>query len=358
MRARLSVTRSAVDLIKVFEGFRATAARLDDGRWTIGYGHTLTAREGAVISESDAEALLLYDLIQASHAVNEYVFAPLTQNQFDALVSFVFNIGTRAFRGSPTLRRLNEGRPLEAALAMELWRKADLEGERIVVDALVRRRAAEKALFLKPDGGWMPAPSPLLAPKLDYDAVGLIPLTTPVETRAAMNGDRAFAERKPDRPVALSPEPSASEAAAAAVIERLESIFAEPEPAETKPAASKVTPLTGEAPEPLTMKPETPEMPPLRDSLHSNLPPITFLEVSAPRRRWVGPLIYVVLGIIGFGLLALAGIWGVRPRADLVLGFTPKIAALSVGIAGFVCASVSVYFLLERIGLPKDRRPG
>ena len=155
MRPRLSVSRSAVELIKAFEGFRPKAARLDDGRWTIGYGHTLTTREGAEINEADAEALLLYDMISASHAVNEFVFAPLTQNQFDALVSFVFNIGVRSFRGSPTLRRLNEGRPLEAAMAMELWRKADLEGERIVIDALVRRRAAEKALFLKPGGGWV-----------------------------------------------------------------------------------------------------------------------------------------------------------------------------------------------------------
>ncbi|MGH6957954.1 MAG: lysozyme, partial [Caulobacteraceae bacterium] len=171
MRPRLSVSRSAVELIKTFEGYRPKSARLDDGRWTIGYGHTLTARQGAEVSEADAEALLLYDLIQASHAVNEHVFAPLTQNEFDALVSFVFNIGAAAFRTSPTLRRLNEGRPLEAALTMELWRKSDLEGERIIIDALVRRRAAEKALFLKPPGGWMAAPTPVLPPKLDYDAI-------------------------------------------------------------------------------------------------------------------------------------------------------------------------------------------
>src|SRR5579863_9794334 len=228
MRPRLSVSRSAVELIKGFEGFRAKSARLDDGRWTIGYGHTLTAREGAEIGEPDAEALLLYDLIAVSHAVNEHVFAPLNQNQFDALASFVFNIGVRSFRGSPTLRRLNEGRPLEAALAMELWRKSDLEGERIVVDALVRRRAAEKALFLKPPEGWTPAPTPVLPPKLDYDALGLVPLQTPVATRAVMDGDRIFAERTPEGPGPTLPEePSASETAAAAVIQRLESILSD-----------------------------------------------------------------------------------------------------------------------------------
>ena len=199
MRPRLSVSRSAVELIKAFEGFREKAARLDDGRWTIGYGHTLTAREGAQISEAEAEALLLYDIIGAAHAVNELVYAPLTQNEFDALVSFVFNIGVLGFRGSPTLRRLNEGRPLEAALAMELWRKADLEGDRIVIDALVRRRAAEKALFLKPEAGWMPAPSPVLPPKLDYDALGMIPITSPPFAARTANRGRPRLCRTPAR---------------------------------------------------------------------------------------------------------------------------------------------------------------
>ena len=89
---------------------------------------------------------------------------------------------------------------LEAACAMELWRKADLEGERIVIDALVRRRAAEKALFLKPVDGWVPAPTPVLPPKMDYDALGLIPLTTPVEAHTDLNGERAHAERAPPPP--------------------------------------------------------------------------------------------------------------------------------------------------------------
>jgi GH24 family phage-related lysozyme (muramidase) len=63
MKPRHQISRAAIDLIKRFEGYRAKAARLADGRWTIGYGHTLTAREGAEVSERDAEALLLYDLI-------------------------------------------------------------------------------------------------------------------------------------------------------------------------------------------------------------------------------------------------------------------------------------------------------
>ena len=345
MRPRLSVSRSAVDLIKVFEGFRAAAAQLDDGRWTIGYGHTATAREGAVVTEADAEALLLYDLIHASHAVNEYVFTPLTQNQFDALVSFVFNIGVRAFRGSPTLRRLNEGKLLEAALAMELWRKADLDGERIVVDALVRRRAAEKALFLQPTDGWMAAPTPLLQPKLDYDALGLIPLTTPVTTHTSMEGERAVAERAPDRTTATAEPPSASEAAAAAVIARLEAIVTDAiEPAPKAPE-----------PEPKAI----PAMPHAHESTpRAELPPITFLSTPKPRRTvgWVRPFLYFILGALGVGLLALAAVWGFQPASEQVLGVSPRTAGLSFGGLGIVCVSLAAYFLLERLGLPGDRR--
>src|SRR3954469_10633495 len=164
MLSRHRVSRQAIELIKRFEGYRQKAAQLPDGRWMIGYGHTLTAREGAEVSEDDAEALLLYDLIAVSHALNEWVYAPLSQNQFDALSSFAFNIGLDNFRRSGVLKRLNEGALLQAACAMELWRKAEFGGERIVIDARVRRRASEKALFLTPPDGWPAAPSPVLRP--------------------------------------------------------------------------------------------------------------------------------------------------------------------------------------------------
>lgn len=269
-------------------------------------------------------------------------------------MSFVFNIGVRAFRGSPTLRRLNEGRPLEAAMAMELWRKADLEGERIVVDALVRRRAAEKALFLRPLEGWIAAPSPVLPPKIDYDALGMIPLTSPVATRNATSGDRLYTERTPQGPRPSPPdEPTASEAAAAAVIERLELILSEP----TIAPAIAETPLASAEPlEPLALKPETAETPPMREARH-DLPPITFLEVKTGRRpSWTRAFGLVILGAVGVGLLALAAIWGFQPRSTEVFGLAPRIAGLSVGILGIVCFSVAAYFFLDRLGLPRDRR--
>src|SRR5476649_2128401 len=109
MQPRHRVSRTAIELIKRFEGYRRKAAELPDGRWTIGHGHTLTARQGAEVSEGDAEALLIYDLIAVTHGIDEAVYSPLAQNQFDALCGFVFNIGLDNFRRSDVLRRLNEG---------------------------------------------------------------------------------------------------------------------------------------------------------------------------------------------------------------------------------------------------------
>lgn len=230
MKPRHQVTRTAVDLIKRFEGYRQKAAQLPDGRWTVGYGHTLTAREGASVSEKDAEALLLYDLISVAHSVNEHTYAPLNQNQFDALVCFAFNIGLDNFLRSGVLRRINEGSLLQAACAMEMWRKADFEGERIVIDALVRRRSAEKTLFLTPaNGEWVPAPSPVLRPKVDYDASCAIPKQTPIAVNARTEGDRVVTQREEGLPLnVVVPEedgPTATEQSAAAVAARLEAIL-------------------------------------------------------------------------------------------------------------------------------------
>ncbi|THD63515.1 lysozyme [Phenylobacterium sp.] len=233
MLPRHRVSRTAIDLIKRFEGYRKTAAQLPDGRWTIGHGHTLTARQGAEVSPDDAEALLLYDLIGVAHAVNEAVFATLTQNQFDALASFVFNIGLDSFHQSGVLRRLNEGSLIQAACAMELWRKANVGGERIVVDALVRRRSAEKTLFLTPPGGvWVPAPSPILKPLLDTDAHDIVPVQKPVEVTTSLDGDQLVVTREDaPEPPPVAPEEDAAEgparAAAESVTARLSTLFQE-----------------------------------------------------------------------------------------------------------------------------------
>ena len=188
MKLQMRVSRSGLELVKRFEGLRRRAARLPRGGWTIGYGHTLSAREGAEVGPQDAEALLLYDLNRAAEVVDEVVFTPVNQNQFDALVAFAFNIGVENFRGSAVLKRLNEGCYLKAAAALELWRKADFDGESLVVDALIRRRAAEKALFLTPPEGFRPVPTPVVRPTLD---IALMSQMEPVVLDVPMDGDVA-----------------------------------------------------------------------------------------------------------------------------------------------------------------------
>jgi len=156
-----------LQLIKSFEGFRESATQLPGGRWTIGYGHVRTAREGLTISEKDAEDLLVYDLKPVEDAISTLVFAPLLQNQFDALVSLAFNISVAQFRNSDILQNLNSGDYLAAANGFDVWRRARLNGRVIVVDALVRRRAAEKSMFLDHPSGPTAAPTPLVKPEMD-----------------------------------------------------------------------------------------------------------------------------------------------------------------------------------------------
>jgi GH24 family phage-related lysozyme (muramidase)/uncharacterized protein YjbI with pentapeptide repeats len=182
MRARQKVSRAGVELIKSFEGLRTLAARLPDGRWTLGYGHTFSAREGARVTQEDADALLRFDLLPVVDAINNLVLVPLNQNQFDSLVSFAFNIGTENFAASSVLKRINEGRMNEAALAMDSWRSAEFNGQTYVLAPLIRRRAAEKDLFLTPED--ISHQAAALGRPVEDTSVEA-PMTTPIETPPA-----------------------------------------------------------------------------------------------------------------------------------------------------------------------------
>jgi lysozyme len=92
------------------------------------------------------------------------------------------------------LRHINEGAYLQAAAALEMWRRAELDGEGIVVDALVRRRAAEKALFLKPAAGQHPGARSVLHPAVDRDASTPSPQSSE-EVETPLDGDDAIAIR-------------------------------------------------------------------------------------------------------------------------------------------------------------------
>lgn len=167
MSGRIRTSLQGIELIKSFEGFRSSASRLPDGKWIIGHGHVRSAREGVTITPKDAEDLLRYDLRFVEESLSHLVFAPLNQNQFDALASLVFNISPNQFKDSDVLRRINAGDYLNAASGFDGWRRARINGRVIIVDALVRRRAAEKALFLENPDGRPSAPTPLVRPEFD-----------------------------------------------------------------------------------------------------------------------------------------------------------------------------------------------
>ncbi|MNS33466.1 Lysozyme RrrD [compost metagenome] len=132
--------------IKDHEGLRLTAYKDGGGVWTIGYGHTGSdVREGLTIPLSEAERLLTRDLRVAEGYVNKLVQVKLTQNQFDALVSFVYNVGGDAFAKSTMLRLLNAGEYEGAANQFLRWNKDNGK----VVDGLTNRRRKERELFLK-----------------------------------------------------------------------------------------------------------------------------------------------------------------------------------------------------------------
>ena len=132
--------------IKTAEGLRLTAYKDGGGVWTIGYGHTGSdVREGLTIPLSEAERLLTRDLRVAEGHVNDAVKVKLTQNQFDALVSFVYNVGGGAFRSSTFLKLLNAGDYEGAANQLPRWNKDNGK----VVNGLTNRRHEERELFLR-----------------------------------------------------------------------------------------------------------------------------------------------------------------------------------------------------------------
>lgn len=151
----MKTSAAGIAFLKTWEGFSPNAYQDIAGVWTIGYGHTEGFRdgrfnEGTRLTECAAEALLREDLALREAAVLELVEAPLDQNEFDALVSFVYNIGVGGFRRSSVRRRINENDRAAAGDAFLLWNKARIGGKLREVRGLTRRRQAERALFLTP----------------------------------------------------------------------------------------------------------------------------------------------------------------------------------------------------------------
>jgi GH24 family phage-related lysozyme (muramidase) len=164
-----ATSANGLALIQQYEGFRAEPTRLPDGTWLVGYSHVRVGEPGEAVNENEARELLALDVAAYEKLVNARITQPLNQAQFDALVSFAFSVGAEAFEQSQVLRRINAGDYVSAACAIDAWRKADVGGESVIVDSLVSRRAAEKALFLR-DMAHDAAPSVFMRAKLDYAA--------------------------------------------------------------------------------------------------------------------------------------------------------------------------------------------
>lgn len=134
-----------VYLIKMFESFRSDPYICEGGKWTNGWGHTKgVTKDSKPVTISQGEANLAADLKEFEDAVNSLVKVPLLQCQFDALVSFAFNLGANALAGSTLLKNLNAGDYKGAADQFLRWNKAGGK----VLRGLEKRRAAERSMFL------------------------------------------------------------------------------------------------------------------------------------------------------------------------------------------------------------------
>ena len=144
--AGLTCNDAGLDIIREFEGLRLTAYLCPAGKWTIGYGHTLTAREGQTITKDEAERLLREDVGRCEAAIRRHVKVPLSANQFSALCSWVFNLGEGNLMQSTLLQRINEGG--YARVPEELMRWVFVRRQKF--KGLTRRREAEVKLWSTP----------------------------------------------------------------------------------------------------------------------------------------------------------------------------------------------------------------
>jgi len=142
------ISNPGIEMIKQSEGLREEAYRCPGGVWTIGYGHTKNVNEGDKITREKAIEYLIEDLKYTENAVRKNVAVPLTQRQYDALVSFVFNIGTGAFESSTLLKKLNSGDYKGASDEFLRWNKVTINGKKSVCDGLTKRREKERNHFL------------------------------------------------------------------------------------------------------------------------------------------------------------------------------------------------------------------
>ena len=144
----MKISQKGIDLITQFEGCKLQTYLCPAGVLTIGYGHTgKDVHPGMEITHEEAENILFSDLVKYEKAIDQFVFRDLTQCQFDALVSFVFNIGVTAFVKSTLLKCVNVN-PDDEKIGIEFMRW--IRGGGKVLNGLVARREAETKLYFTP----------------------------------------------------------------------------------------------------------------------------------------------------------------------------------------------------------------
>lgn len=139
----MNISQNGIDLIKHFEGCELEAYKCPAGVWTIAYGHTKGIQPGMVITEETANDMLVEELEEYENYINSMVKCPLSQNQFDALVSWVYNLGPANLQASTLLKVLNAGDYAGVPAQIMRWNKAGGK----VLEGLTRRRQAEADLF-------------------------------------------------------------------------------------------------------------------------------------------------------------------------------------------------------------------
>jgi len=150
----MKLSKRGEALIKSFESCRLRAYLDGGGVWTIGFGHTNGVKQGDTCTQEEADALFDAEIVIYEDGVNSLVKAPINQNEFDALVSFAYNVGldidtddvAEGLGDSTLLKKLNKWDYAGAAAEFPKWNKDN----GIVVNGLTRRRKAEQALFLEP----------------------------------------------------------------------------------------------------------------------------------------------------------------------------------------------------------------
>ena len=138
-----------IALVKEFEGCKLNAYLCPANVWTIGYGATGDGiKSGLVWTQQQAESDLIRTLSFIALSLDSLLKKPANQNQKDAMISLIYNIGQSAFKNSTVLRMFNAGNYTLAADAFLMWNKATVNGEKVVLAGLQRRRVAERELFL------------------------------------------------------------------------------------------------------------------------------------------------------------------------------------------------------------------